>query len=77
MTGSKAGDIVIGLICGLIALATAIFTLGISLAILLAVFNKPFGKYPYYRRGVFYGFAAAGLVYLSAFVACVYFMRKI
>jgi hypothetical protein len=77
MTRSRAGDIAVGAVCGLITLVTAIFTVGISLAILLGAFNKPFSKYPYYRRGVFYGFAAAGLVYLSAFVACVYFVRKL
>jgi len=77
MTRSRGGDIAIGAILGLIAGVAAIFTVGISVAILLAVFYKPFNKYPYYRRGIFYGGAAAALVYLSAFVTCIYVMRKL
>ena len=77
MTRSRGGDIAVGAILGLIAGVAAVFTVGISLAILLAVFNKPFSKYPYYRRGIFYGGAAAGLVYLSAFLTCIYAMRKL
>jgi hypothetical protein len=77
MTGRRGGDIAIGVILGLIAGVAALFTAGISVAILLAVFNKPFSKYPYYRRGIFYGGAAAALVYLSAFLTCIYVMRKL
>jgi len=77
MTRSRGGDIATGVFWGLLAGIAALFSSGISIVILLAVFHKPFGKYPYYRRGIFYGGAAAALVLMSAFVACCYVMRQI
>ena len=75
MTRSPRGDIATGAFWGLLAGVAALFTSGISLVILWAVCREAFCKYPYYRRGIFYGGAAAALVLMSAFVACFYVVR--
>jgi len=70
VTGNVAGDITLGIVTMIVGAVLIPFTIGIALIGMLVVYSKCYHKYPVYRRGMNYGFAAVFFLLMSPCLFC-------